>query len=175
MASRGSFKIDLLPFAALNAGANLAGRPPLARHAIRIEAFFRAGAAFRAVQTFKTATKARVPQLPITAAIARKLVQDAGNPGCILIDLHLPSQLEIDPGQFFAVQNRRQYCIARRRRRMECRNVSRWIGPLCVSHNADQGNCKGPPETLSTYPLKVCAKVAGNREAMRSARRQAAG
>lgn len=74
MAFRGGIKINLLPIAAFNAGANLAGRPSLPRHAICVEAFFGTGATFRAVQPLKTTAQALMSQGTITAAIARKLI-----------------------------------------------------------------------------------------------------
>ena len=104
-------QVDLLPVAAFNSGANLVRSPAFARHLIRVIAFFGAGSAFGAMQVFKTTAQTGMADGPVAATIAGQLIQDTGNLGSILIDLHLPGQLKIDAGQLFAVQNRRQLCV----------------------------------------------------------------
>ena len=64
--------------------------PAFARHLIGVIAFFGAGAAFGAMQVFKTTAQTGVPDGPVAAAVAGQLIQNTRNLGRILIDLHLP-------------------------------------------------------------------------------------
>ena len=138
------------------------GVQPFARHLIRVIAFFGAGSAFGAMQVFKTTAQAGVADGPVAAAVAGQLIQDTGNLGRILIDLHLPGQLKIDAGQLLAVQNRWQLCVCWRWRRVECRKIDGRIGPFGMAGNADKCDDKGQPNTAthrSSIPLRAFPKL----------------
>ncbi len=142
-------QVDLLPIAAFDAGADPCWSPAFARHLIGVIALFSAGPTFGAMQILETTAEAGVSDGPVAAAIAGQLIQDAGDLGCILVDLHLPRQLEVRSSQLFPAKNGRELGVCRRRSRVECRDVDCWIRPLGVSCNTNKCDDKGQPNTAT--------------------------
>jgi len=149
MTSRSGVEINLLPMSAFDAGTNLTRRPSLARHLIRIKAFFSACAAFGAVQTLKATAQAVMAQCQVAAAIAGKLVENSWNFCGVLIDLYLPGQLKIGPGQLFAMKDGWQHGDRNGSASVECGNVDCRVCPLCMGNHTDQCNGKSQPQTAT--------------------------
>jgi hypothetical protein len=94
----GCFEIDVLPFAALDAGADLAGSLALLGLLVGVYRFLHAGRARCAVSSFKAAVEAVVSHCPVAVAVAGLLVQDFGDLCRHLVGGHLIGVGEIDSG-----------------------------------------------------------------------------
>src|SRR6185312_3762696 len=135
-------QIDRFEFLALDAGANLFGRPALLRFLERVGAFFRAGGTDGAVGAREATVQAGMAEGTVAAAITGKLIEDAGNLGGLVVDLNLPLLAEEGSGELRAGEDGRQRLSFGGRLAVEGRDVRLGIGPLCMDrvagHDADR-------------------------------------
>ena len=105
MLQSGFFEIDCLPVAALDAGADLGGRPTQFGLLVGVDRLLHAGGAGRAVGSFKAAMQTVMPQGSVAVAVAGLLVQDGGNRGGHLVGDDLILMGEIDSGELVAAED----------------------------------------------------------------------
>jgi len=87
-----------LPFAAFDAGTDLAWGLAFFRLLVGVDGFFHAGGAGSAVGTFKAAMQAVVSHRSIAMAVAGLLMQDFGDLCCHLVGSDLIGMREVDSG-----------------------------------------------------------------------------
>ena len=103
-------QVDGLVLMAGDAGANLRRRPAGLGFVIGVETFSGADVAFGGVRCLVATMQAGVSEGAIAAAVARELVDDAGDLRGQLIDANLPVIAEVRARQLSSVKNGRQ-CV----------------------------------------------------------------
>jgi len=133
-------EVDGFVLVARDAGANLRGRPSCLSFEIGVEAFGCADGALGAVDRLIATVQAGVAQGTIAAAIARQLVNDAGDLGRELIGPHLPVVTEVGAGQLLARKDRWDRVNIERRRGVIGGNVVGRVGPLRITGRSEGEN-----------------------------------
>jgi hypothetical protein len=136
-------EIDRFVLAALDAGADLSGRPALLRLLVRVEAFLGAGGARGSVQAFKATAQAGMAQGAVAAAVAGELVSDAAHLGDLLIYVALPGILKAGSGELGAMQDGRKRAHFQRRRGVIGGHVAGRVGELRVAGRSERGDGDG--------------------------------
>jgi len=141
-------EVDAFVLVALDGGADLGRRLAQSGLLVGEKALFGAGGALGAVQAFEATAQTGMAQGPVTAAVARKLVEDIPNPGSFLVDVHLPGVLEVLTGEPRSGKDGRQGADLERRCRVIGRYLVRRVGPLRVACNGDgtNGDSQDPAE-----------------------------
>lgn len=131
---RGLHQINGLPFSALDPGANLCWGLTLLGLFIGIDRLLHAGRADCPMAAFEAAMQTVVSHRPVAMAIARLLVEYAGDLGCHFIGDHLVGVREVGAAELCAAQDRWQ--IFPGSSRVVGRHIVGGIGPLRGRHHS---------------------------------------
>src|SRR5215469_5371361 len=134
------FEVDGLVRVVGDALADLGGGLAKLRLLVGVEAFLGAGRALGAVQRLETAAEAGMAQGFVAAAVAGKLVGDAGDPGHLLVDVRLPRVAGVVASELAAGQDRRERAHFERGRGVVGRHVVRRVGELGIADDCEDGD-----------------------------------
>ena len=123
-----------------DADANLRRGPTSFGLEVGVEAFGSADVALGGMRVFVAAVQAGVTQRAVAAAVARKLIDHAGNLRGQLIGAHLPVIAEAGAGELGTVQDGRNGMNVEWRLGVIGRNVVGGVGPLRVASGGKSEN-----------------------------------
>ena len=137
-------EVDGFVFVAGDAGADLRGRPTGLGFVVSVEALCSADVALGGMRRLIATVQTGVAQGAVAAAIARQLINDAGDLDRELIGAHLPVVAEVGTLELSAMENGRNGMDIERRRWMVGGNIVSRVGPLRVARSSERENRQSP-------------------------------